>query len=209
MARTSRGCWNQVCSALALTDASTEYDRLVKAWGRWNRHYHTLDHLNTCLVELDATRELATDPAEVEVALWFHDAVYRTYRRNNETRSAAWAAEFLERHSATADAANRVRNLVLATRHEPGPLAGDAALVVDIDLSILGQPPDVYHEFERNVRREYAWVPRGHYAKSRTAVLRSFLVRSSVYCWPRFRERYEAAARDNVRRAIAGLMTAN
>jgi predicted metal-dependent HD superfamily phosphohydrolase len=48
-----------------------------------------------------------------------------------------------------------VRAAILATRHRDTEPTDDAALVVDIDLSILGQPALVYREFEHNVRREY------------------------------------------------------
>jgi predicted metal-dependent HD superfamily phosphohydrolase len=98
--------------------------------------------------------------------------------------------------------ASNVRRLVLATAHTADRLTGDAALVVDIDLSILGQSQPLYDRFERNVRREYWWVPRRRFVAARRGILQSFLERSSIYCWPQFRERYEAAARANLARVI-------
>ncbi|MBX5461561.1 MAG: hypothetical protein IRZ28_10795, partial [Steroidobacteraceae bacterium] len=175
------------------------------AWSGRGRRYHTVQHLAACLLELDVARNLARKPAEVELALWFHDAVYRTYRNDNEYESAKWAARFLAEHGAAAEVISSVRNLVLATAHASSGLTGDAALVVDIDLSILGQPAAVYDEFERNVRKEYWWVPGGRFAKARCGILRFFLERPSIYHFPLFRERYEAAARVNLERAIRAL----
>jgi predicted metal-dependent HD superfamily phosphohydrolase len=96
----------------------------------------------------------------------------------------------------------------LATAHVADALTGDAALVVDIDLSILGRPQQVYDQFEKNVRREYWWVPRRRYVAARREILQSFLARSAIYHWPQFQELYEATARVNLERAIDALSDA-
>jgi predicted metal-dependent HD superfamily phosphohydrolase len=197
--------WRAVCQAIGIRNGDPEYARLLSAWTSFGRRYHTLEHLAACLLEFDRARSLAQWPADVEFALWFHDAIYRTYRKDNELRSAEWAARVLKEHDAAADAITNVRELVMATAHLAVTLNGDAALVVDIDLSILGTPPAVYDEFERNVRKEYWWVPRRGFARARCAILRSFLERPTIYHWPAFQERYEAAARANLERAIGTL----
>lgn len=197
--------WQSACEAVGLREGGPEHARLLRAWSSRGRRYHTVQHLAACLLEFDGARDLARKPAEVELALWFHDAVYRTYRNDNEYESAEWAARFLAEHGAAAEVISNVRNLVLATAHASSELTGDAALVVDIDLSILGQPAAVYDEFERNVRKEYWWVPGGRFAKARCGILRSFLERLSIYHFARFREQYEATARVNLERAIRAL----
>jgi predicted metal-dependent HD superfamily phosphohydrolase len=200
--------WRALCRDLGLSNGAQEHKKLVSGWRSFGRRYHTLDHLAACLRELDGTKRCAEHPAEVEAALWFHDAVYRTWRRDNEARSAAWARRFLAAQGAAPAAVERIERFVLATQHTANALSGDAALVVDIDLSILGQPPDVYDEFERNVRREYWWVRKRRYCSARVAILSSFLGRTRIYHWPDFVERYEAPARANVQRAIAALAAA-
>jgi predicted metal-dependent HD superfamily phosphohydrolase len=123
-----------VCSALKVRGGDREHRPLIRAWGEWGRHYHTLEHLEACLRELDLARDLAQRPAEVEMALWFHDAVYRTFRKDNEARSAEWAAQFLLNGGCEAASVTRVCDMVMATAHLGADLAGDAALTVDIDL---------------------------------------------------------------------------
>lgn len=60
------------------------------------RHYHTLHHVMACLEALDSIREEIDDPALVELALWFHDAIYlpagTPTPSYNEERSALLAA---------------------------------------------------------------------------------------------------------------------
>lgn len=199
--------WRASCARLGLRNVDGEHRKLLRAWRGWGRHYHSLAHLDACLRQFSSAHFLATEPVEVELALWFHDAIYRTWRRDNELRSAVWARMFVVAHGGPHDTAARISSHVMATAHVESPLSGDAALVVDIDLSILGQPLPVYDEFERNVRREYWWVPKRRYAAARTAVLTSFLARPAIYHVPMFRERFEQRARENLARAIEALVT--
>lgn len=180
-----------------------DYRRLRRAWRSMGRHYHTLEHLEACLRELDAARDLALRPGEVELALWLHDAVYRSWRRDNEEQSAALGAELLR--AAPLETVERIRQMILDTRHRDEQLAGDTALVADVDLAILGQPADVYAGFARAIRREFWWVPRARYRAGRAAVLEKFLARSSIYQHDRFHRRYEGQARENIARELAQL----
>ena len=195
--------WSRACIDVGVAAYERDYRRLRRSWSGMGRHYHTLTHLDACLRELDAARELAMRPGEVELALWFHDAIYRSWRRDNEQQSAALAGHMLR--AASIETVERVRQLVLATTHGEEGFAGDTALVVDIDLSILGQSPEIYAQFERAIRREYWWVSRARYVAGRSGVLRRFLGRSAIYQHDRFYEKYEQQARVNLAAAIAQL----
>lgn len=197
--------FERVCGELGIAADRATYERLVAAYRARGRHYHTLEHLAACLAELDSARSVAERPAEVEIALWFHDAVYRTRARDNEARSAAWARAFLGAAGCDAQVLARVERHIMATRHAETAASGDTALVLDVDLSILGQPPEVYRQFEVDVRREYWWVPAAIFRRERARVLRSLIERPRVYNLTVFRDRYEAQARRNVAEALAAL----
>ena len=192
-------------SELGCAPHADTFARLAAAYAEPHRHYHTAAHIAFCLDELDRSRALATFPAEIELALWFHDAIYDTRAKDNEARSAEWAAEFLDGAGTEQAVRERVVEHVLATRHDAQVTQGDSALMVDIDLAILGQPPARYDAFERAVREEYRWVPHVVYALKRREVLRSFLEREHIYVFPAFRSRYEDSARGNLKRAIDAL----
>jgi len=89
--------------------------------------------------------------------------------------------------------------------HLSPPTDSDPKLFADIDLSILGQAAAAFDEYERQVRVEYSWVPEPAFCAGRSAILRSFLERPSIYGTDFFREKYEAAARRNLSRSIARL----
>jgi predicted metal-dependent HD superfamily phosphohydrolase len=180
--------------ALALGLPPEEVEALLGAWAEPHRHYHTLAHLESCLRHLDAARHLCTDPRAVELAVWFHDAVYEPLADDNEARSAAWAERV---------AGPTVAAMVLATKDHVARDA-DAQVLLDVDLAILGRPRAEFLAYERGVRAEYAAVPDEIYAVARREVLQHFLDRRRIFGTDMFFMTYEAAARENLRRAIAG-----
>lgn len=200
----SRDRWNALWQRLgAPEDPAGLYDEVMAAWEEPGRAYHGSGHLAACLQELDD--HAGEGREEVELAIWFHDAVYRPRRSDNEQESADWAREAVARAGLGEDLGRRVAALILATLHDALPSTDDARLLVDIDLAILGRPPEAFDRYEEAVRQEYRWVPFFLYRRKRREVLTSFLERPSIYSTPAFRERYETQARENLARSIARL----
>jgi predicted metal-dependent HD superfamily phosphohydrolase len=181
------------------------FQSLTTAYAEPTRSYHTADHIRDCLIQLDRNRKLPRRPDEVEVALWFHDAVYIPGAPNNEESSAGLAQTALAQGGVPLEITRRVANLILATQHLSIPSDTDAQVLCDIDLSILGREASEFDEFERRIRREYSWVPDPTYRSARSAVLAGFLRRSSIYQTKEFVYRYESRARKNLTRALAAL----
>src|SRR5262245_18351172 len=80
---------------IAPADAYPIFDHLVAAYSEPQRHYHTLRHLDEVLRTVGKLRDYCHDPAAVELAVWFHDAVYDPRGQDNEARSAQLADERL------------------------------------------------------------------------------------------------------------------
>jgi predicted metal-dependent HD superfamily phosphohydrolase len=186
-------------------------DALSRQYDRWPRRYHDSRHLLACVRTCEDVRSLAPAPEVVAFALWFHDAIYRPWRSDNEARSAEQAALAARRWGQDEAFATRVRRLVEATAHlggEPAPEAAAdpaTAWVLDIDLGILGTPADVYERYERDVRREYFFVGPRRWRRGRAAVLRHFLAQPRIYRTAHFHDLLEARARENLERALARL----
>jgi predicted metal-dependent HD superfamily phosphohydrolase len=180
-------------------------DEVLAAWAQPQRHYHTLRHLRDSLVLLEPELAQAEHPAEVEMALWFHDVVYEPKATDNEQRSADWADAALARAGVDAEARERICSLVMATRHAATPEGTDEQLLVDVDLAILGADAERFDEYQVEVREEYAWVPAPVFRHKRRQILEQFLARPAIYSTPDFAERFEQPARANLARAVAAL----
>ena len=124
---------------------------------------------------------------------------------DNEARSAHWAVQALSAGGVDAARCQRVHDLIMATCHTALPASPDQALLVDIDLAILGAPAPRFAEYTRQISAEYAWVPPQVYAVKRRAVLQGFLDREQIYTTPAVAQRLEQQARDNLAKAISSL----
>lgn len=197
--------WIALMHALGLPDSSSTHAELDKAYREPHRHYHTTRHIEDCFAKFDMLQAQAICPYEIELALWFHDAVYLPYKPGNEEGSAEWASRFLSEAGAGENRILRVRELILATRHEAIAIDRDTAILIDVDLSILGADSERYDEFEKDIRKEYRWVPRVLYRRERRKILESLLMRERIFVTNDFFERCEAQARCNLERAIRDL----
>lgn len=197
--------WNTLCLRLEIAADGATYNELIEAHAQKHRAYHTLEHIAACLRHLDDVRHKLEKPDEVEMALWFHDAVYEPFSSTNEEDSAEWAADWLQDRGAAKPVFTRIADHILTTKSHETPASADGQFMLDIDLSILGTPPDVYDEFELNIRREYKRVPGFIFRKKRKAILEGFLARDALYATTYFRERLEKTARINLVRAVSQL----
>ncbi len=197
--------WLQLAGRLGMTNADAWYTRLAEHYAEPIRTYHNLDHIRECLCVLDEHRALASVPDVCELAIWLHDVIYDPLAKDNEARSAEFAAELCANSSRIAHLAGTLSEIILATRHLPARLSGDAALVTDVDMSILAADPDRYARYGRQIRSEYPSITDAQFNAGRVAFLRGMLARARLYHTDEFHMRCDAGARANLAREIGTL----
>jgi predicted metal-dependent HD superfamily phosphohydrolase len=178
-----------------------------------HRVYHGQGHIDALLAQWLELHGQWHDPWAVELAIWFHDAVYQPGARDNEQRSAALMRQELESllHPSCLDAAEA---MILATEHHrvpeglPPGLRSDIAAFLDMDVSILAAAPAKYDRYATDIEREFApVVGTAAYRAGRADFLKARL--SSPH--PLFQTEAAQArgadgkARDNMRRELQGL----
>lgn len=177
--------------------SSAQRDELLTRWREPHRKYHTVDHLVGVLRGIDDLAAVGAefDRAPVELAAWFHDAVYVIGAPDNEERSALLAEEMLAGNAAAAETARLVR---VTTDHDVAENDPNAAALVDADLAILAAPPQRYREYAAAVRAEYAQVPDELFRPGRAKVLADLLAHGFLFHTTAGRQRWEATARANL-----------
>ena len=182
-----------------------EFVALKKRYDEKHRHYHGTQHIGECLAHFDSARTLCEHADEVELALWFHDAIYELRAKDNEAQSAAWAERVMRVAGISGAVKQRVHALIMKTCHDALPVTPDEQVLVDIDLAILGAVPLRFDEYETQVRAEYAWVPEFMFKRTRRKILTGFLERPALYATAFFHKKLEAQARVNLARSLAEL----
>ena len=204
MSRFSADSLSRSLASLGVSDDGKLFRLLKQQHIEAARHYHSDKHISACLQQFLDYRSIAERPAEIEIAFWFHDAIYDTHRNDNEEKSAALATQELKKLNVFADAIERVHQMILATKTHI-PETPDAAILVDIDLGILGASPEDFENYDIAIRKEYHWVPETQYKPARANILEAFLTRSHIYHTAAIRETLEEQARENLARKIAEL----
>ena len=172
-----------------------------------NRFYHKVAHVDDCLAKLDQVGDLNEhDRRILRWAILWHDIIYDPTRSDNEERSAQRAGHDLSAAGAARKDIEEVARLIHLTRGHR--VAGDdrlGALMVSIDLSILGAEPARYRAYADAIRREYAHVPDELFRKGRTLVLEELLHAEPLFPNAGFRAALEEQARANMAAEIEQL----
>jgi predicted metal-dependent HD superfamily phosphohydrolase len=182
---------------------------LIERYAEPHRRYHGVAHIDALagLFEEVAAGPGWRQPAEVALAILFHDAVYQPGRADNEARSAQLARERLIDWGQVDR--ERVAALIEATAaHGLAQTEGDLDFghFLDADIAILGAPPDVYDRYARGVFEEYApVVDEPAFRTGRRSFVQSQLAQAQLFHTLWFKDHYEAIARENLARELAEL----
>jgi predicted metal-dependent HD superfamily phosphohydrolase len=179
---------------------------LATAYGEPQRAYHTLAHIDEVLGWFDRVADVGfaagggwRQPAEIYVAIVFHDAIYVPGAKDNEARSAAWAraAGYNERTATLIE---------LTARHgalAPADVDPEAALFLDCDMAILGAEPAAFDAYDAQIAIEYQHVPRDAYRAGRRAFLAGVAAKPRIFLSEYFHALLDARARANLARVMA------
>lgn len=192
-----------------IPSAKTEecYDRLYFEYSAWSRHYHNLSHIYSLLNLSELYRSDLKDPNLVDLAIWFHDAVYDSSKKDNEQQSAILFEDLMQQFLTIQDL-EQVKSLILSTsKHIPlKPEDSDHQYFLDFDLAILSSDKLTYSAYSDAIREEYnSLFTFLVYNGGRKKVLKSFLDRESLYFSTYFKENFESEARKNLEWEILGL----
>ncbi|WP_344567932.1 hypothetical protein [Streptomyces axinellae] len=187
-------------------------EELLSRWAEPHRRYHGTDHLLAVLNRVDELASHVEDPEgppepraqeldldAVHLAAWFHDAVYRPDRSENEERSARLAERALPEagvsESRTVETARLVR---LTVSHDPSPGDLNGEVLCDADLAVLAGSPGEYAHYATEVRQEYAFVPDAAFREGRASVLEQLLGLPRLFRTTYARTHWEHTARRNL-----------
>lgn len=190
----------QRCLEANADDASNVLRLLEECYGQDHRRYHGPGHIRFCLEQYEMVASQIAVSEEVELAIWFHDAVHDPNSSTNEADSADLLRAVAGGHRPKL--VERVAAMILDTTHAHPPTSADGRYLVDIDLAGLGQPWIRFAEDNRLIRAEQPDLSDAVYRGKQQAFLHALIDRPTVYQTPFFRDRYERRARANIARIL-------
>jgi predicted metal-dependent HD superfamily phosphohydrolase len=183
---------------------------LIDAYSQAHRFYHGLIHIKHILGIISTLQGQAKNYRGIQFAAWFHDVVYHPNAKDNEEKSAAYAAQVLTKLNVCPATIDAVTQMILNTKyHQAAPEDIDSQILLDADLAILGADEASYRFYVQGIRREYARLSSEEYRLGRIQVLQQFLQRSRIYYTQPMFAQYEAKARHNILLEIEALYSAN
>ena len=175
------------------------WDMIKRHYGEPHRFYHTLNHLNQCLGELDTARDIVEEFDATEMSIWFHDIIYQYGAKDNESLSAHTFRDLAAPHMA-ADFVDRVCEFIIATKHTGNAQDIGEAYMVDIDLSGFGLPWEGYLADSNALRKEAPNVSDEQYYGGKLRFLDGLLSWKKLFQTDYFNDHLESRARENIQR---------
>lgn len=148
---------------------------LIAGYSEPHRHYHGIRHLTSVLERVSALGLGGEAQSAVELAAWFHDAVYTPGSERNEEESADFMVKALAPLTAAAPLIRLAAALILRTGDPLGAASREEKSLVDADLSILGETRLEYLSYASAIRLEHSGISDASFRKGRAAFLRKIL----------------------------------
>lgn len=197
--------WQNLASKYCNTTLAEElWTEIETNYTNKTRHYHNLTHIYNMLLQAETYKTEIKDLEALQFAIWYHDIVYKSSKKDNEEKSALLAEKRLKSINFDLKRIENIKKLIISTKKHELVIDKnrDNAYLLDIDLSILGSDWDTYQKYISNIRKEYKIYPDFIYKPGRKNVLKHFLDRKTLYFTNSFRGKYEIQARENLKKEI-------
>jgi predicted metal-dependent HD superfamily phosphohydrolase len=197
------------CALLARHTASPDVEAtgraLLARWCEPHRRYHDIAHLRGILGYVDQLADYAGDADAVRLAAWYHDAVYDGLPDDEERSAQTAEAELALLGLPGAVVAEVARLVRMTVTHDPACGDRDGEVLSDADLATLALPAEDYQRNSVAIRAEYAHVPEDTFRAARARMIEALLAEPQLFRTPMARQRWEAAARTNLREELVTL----
>jgi len=191
--------------SITIKEGEEIWQKIFEAHNGSSRAYHNLSHLYSILKIFDHFQELKLNQTIYYWTTFFHDAIYKATRKDNEAKSALLAKQILT-PILPADQVEIIATIIDSTaKHLPLVDIPEQYAFLDADLAILASEEAIYDKYIAAIRQEYRIYPDLLYRPGRKKVLQHFLERDQIYYTSVFKG-YEEKARANLRREIKGLI---
>lgn len=186
------------------TQINVLWNNILIYYSKKNRYYHNLSHINSKLIQAKQNKNKFNDFETINFAIWYHDIIYKSTKKDNEEKSALYTKNCLKSLNFEEKRIKTTQNLIISTKKHKVILNKnlDNSYLLDFDLSILGAKWENYLTYIQNIRKEYKIYPDFMYKTGRKKILLHFLERENLYFTEEYQFKFESQARNNITKEI-------
>lgn len=189
--------WIKLFPSASVDRSLQIFDKLWQLYAQPTRRYHTITHIAASLATLDTYFPNAD--RVVELAIWFHDAIYIAGDPDNEQLSGIFSELCMTYLHEPQAVRNEVRQMIGCTKHHLGKTLNEKILC-DIDLEPLSLSSNEYNHNTTKLRYEYRAYGDTIWHAGRLSFIDRLLERRAIFQTDGMHEWFEAKARDNLKR---------
>jgi len=185
------------------------FQKIISAYSESHRHYHVLDHLEDLfdLLEKYAPHFTSRQRADAIAFFFWHDYMYLTHSLEvigkNEIESAKRLSSDFNILGLNRDCTYLEKLIIASKTHdlENGDVFG--ALLLDMDMSILGRDQITYDSYRGKIRKEFQGFPDAvFYTSRRDLFLVPTLLKQRIFITDTFERDFGFSAMENIKREV-------
>jgi predicted metal-dependent HD superfamily phosphohydrolase len=197
--------WRRCLIDSTTDESSIIHQNLIKSYSELQRHYHTLTHIAHCLSLFDKISAELQNPEALELAIWFHDVIYKPGATDNEQLSADQFMA-LSNGKFSDQLRDTVYQHIMATVHDGSEFENaDTNYMLDIDLSSFGRPWPEFIRDSDNLRLEMGDLSDEIFYKKQASFQDRLFSRPRFFRSKYFYDHFESQARQNRRDYIKAI----
>ncbi|XP_066585302.1 uncharacterized protein [Prorops nasuta] len=204
--------WKEATNGLKEDVCEEWFNKLKNAYSEERRVYHNLDSLCEKLGHYYQIKDNLKNPQALLLALFFQNFEYDPKALDGENKNLEHFISFMDEADVSSESELREEACALlkvvsthsTEAHKVGGAFGgeDAHYFLDLDMAVLGSPPESYAEYREHIRGEYLFLSEPMYIALRLKVLQNFLQIPNIFATKEFRDKYEEQARQNIQAEV-------
>lgn len=144
---------------------------VIKAYDEQHRFYHTTEHIQDVLINLNNAGMLKHD--ELFLTAIFHDIIYHPKSRSNEEDSAEFFMQQAKTTSLSAEQKEHIKQLILDTKTHKATVKFSEEFIA-ADLAIFNASFDKLLNYEKQIFKEFQSVDFLEYKPKRIEILKKY-----------------------------------
>lgn len=159
--------------------------KIIKKYSENNLAYHNWRHIQEMFMIADSL-DIELSKSQ-ELAILFHDVVYKVGAKDNEEKSASLMRKELENTGLSEDVINTAEQIILDTANHQ-PTIPESKIVLDLDMVHLSFDFNIFLYYRDKIKEEYPHISDEEFYQGEISFFESILKQDKILFTNHFSE---------------------